>query len=269
MALTTFQISILRLLAERRKTGGESYVAGGVALNQAIGAPRLSRDIDLFHDTNEALAISWARDRDALCTAGFTVEPIRESPAFVEALVERGGEQVLVQWARDSAYRFFPLVQDAILGLTLHPLDLATNKTLALAGRLEPRDWIDVIECHVRLQRLGYLIWAACGKDPGYSPGFLLEEASRQRYAQAELDLLDFDGPPPDAAQLGQRWKQAVAEAKELIDALPPRQAGACVLGADGRIYSGSAADLLRDLSANRILFHQGSIGGVWPTIQS
>lgn len=269
MALPEFQVNVLRTLAERRKAGGESYVAGGVALNQALGAARISRDIDLFHDTDGALAISWAQDRQSLQAAGYSVETIRENMAFVEALVGRNGETVLIQWARDSAYRFFPLMEDAILGLTLHPLDLATNKALALVGRLEPRDWVDMLECHERLQRLGYLLWAACGKDPGYTPDFLLGEAARQRYAQAELDSLHFGGDRPDAAALGHRWKTAVAEARELINALPPTQVGCCVLGLDGQLYSGESDDLQRDLPGGKILFHAGHIGGVWPMIKN
>lgn len=268
MALSKYQVTVLRLLAARRKAGGESYVAGGVALNQTLGTPRVSRDIDLFHDTDEALSVSWAEDRQQLQANGLTVETIRESAAFVEALVRQNEEQVLIQWARDSAYRFFPLVEDAVLGLTLHPLDLATNKVLALAGRLEARDWVDVLECHERLQRLGYLLWAACGKDPGYTPDFLLGEAARQRYTQMELDELAFEGTPPEAATLGQRWKAAVAEAGELITALPPGDVGCCVLGTDGKIYSGSADDLRLDLAADRLLFHAGKINGVWPTIK-
>ena len=62
-----------------------------------------------------------------------------------------------MQWVRDSAFRFFPLVTHEQLGLVLHPFDLATNKVLALVGRLEVRDWIDVIECSRRLQPLGFL----------------------------------------------------------------------------------------------------------------
>ena len=58
--------------------------------------------------------------------------------------VLRGKDSVLIQWARDNAFRFFPLLEDDLLGLTLHPLDLASNKLLALVGRLEPRDWIDL-----------------------------------------------------------------------------------------------------------------------------
>jgi hypothetical protein len=51
---------------------------------------------------------------------------VRERPLYVEAQVSRGGESVLVQWTRDSAFWFFPLVAHEDLGLTLHPFDLAT-----------------------------------------------------------------------------------------------------------------------------------------------
>lgn len=50
MALTPFQRDVCRVIAHQRKRSGESYVAGGVALNEAIGALRRSRDIDLFQD---------------------------------------------------------------------------------------------------------------------------------------------------------------------------------------------------------------------------
>jgi len=42
-----------------------------------------------------------------------------------------------------------------VRALALHPFDLATNKVLALVGRLEVRDWVDVIECDRRLQPFG------------------------------------------------------------------------------------------------------------------
>src|SRR5258706_9530673 len=59
VALTALQRSICQLLAASRLAAGESYVAGGVALNELLHAPRLSHDIDLFHDTDEALARTW------------------------------------------------------------------------------------------------------------------------------------------------------------------------------------------------------------------
>jgi hypothetical protein len=58
MALTTLQRTICRLIARHRISSGESYVAGGAALNEMAFADRLSHDIDLFHDTDAALARS-------------------------------------------------------------------------------------------------------------------------------------------------------------------------------------------------------------------
>ena len=63
MAATSYQCGILKLLAAQRKQRGESYVAGGIALNQLLAAPRLSHDIDLFHSSQEAVAESWDADR--------------------------------------------------------------------------------------------------------------------------------------------------------------------------------------------------------------
>ena len=54
MALTAFQREVCRLLAAHRVASGERDVAGAVGLNELIAAPRISRDIDLFHDTDAA-----------------------------------------------------------------------------------------------------------------------------------------------------------------------------------------------------------------------
>jgi hypothetical protein len=124
---------------ERRRASGESYVASGVALNVALNAQRMSRDLDVFHDTEEAVARSWEEGRRLLDAAGFTVTAVRERPGFVQALVVSSVESLMVEWARDSAFRFFPLVEHDELELALQPFDLATNKVLALIGRAEVR----------------------------------------------------------------------------------------------------------------------------------
>ena len=64
--------------------------------------------------------------------------------SFIRALVLRDTERVLIDWATDSAFRFFPVVADAEVGYRLHTVDAATNQCLALAGRTEVRDVIDV-----------------------------------------------------------------------------------------------------------------------------
>lgn len=269
MALTKLQVDILRLLALRRKRVGESYVAGGIALNQALRAPRRSHDIDLFHDTDQALLESWHADRRALEEAGYAIEILHDTPSFIEAGVAGTDGAVLIQWARDSAFRFFPLIEDDLLGLVLHPFDLATNKVLALVGRMEPRDWVDMVGCHDAIQPLGYLVWAACGKDPGFTPEFMVEAAARQHYPQTEIDLLAFAGPPPSAARLGTAWKIAVAQARKVVGLLPPENVGHCVMDTDGNLYSGDAEHLAIVMSEGKLLFHSGTIGGVWPMLKN
>ena len=95
MAVTPFQSGILRSLADQRRRRGESYVAGGVALNELLAAPRRSRDIDLFHDSETALAATWEADGEALRGLGYTLEVIRLAPSFAEALVARGTDRSL------------------------------------------------------------------------------------------------------------------------------------------------------------------------------
>jgi len=180
--------------------------------------------------------------------------------------VRRGPDSVVLQWVRDSAYRFFPLLEHPELGLVLHPFDLATNKVLALVGRLEARDWVDVVECHDRLQPLGYLAWAACGKDPAFSPLAILEQAGRSaRYSADEVRALAFEGAPPDPAQLSQRFHAALADAHRLIRELPGAEVGKCVLDATGRLFRGDREAVRTALSNNELLFHSGSIRGALP----
>jgi len=76
---------------------------------------------------------------------------------------------------------FFPLLEHPDFGLTLHPFDLATNKTLALIGRAEVRDWVDIISCHTALQAFGLLVWAACAKTLAWGRTLFWSKPGAQR----------------------------------------------------------------------------------------
>lgn len=149
----------------------------------------------------------------------------------------------------------------------LHPFDLATNKVLALAGRLEPRAWVDTIECHKKLQHLGFLVWAACGKDPGVNLDMLLSDAMRHHYSQEELNLLDYVDSAPSASALSILWKEAVASAKKLVDQLPEEHLGECLLSKNNELYNVDSLQIAEELNTGNILFHKGSIRGAWPKI--
>ena len=267
MALSEFQSSILRLLAKNRRTAAGSYVAGGLALNHSIGTPRLSRDIDIFSDSIKAMQTSWKLDYESLVGYGYTVKVIREIRTFIEAEVIKNGERTEIQWGADSAFRFFPLCEDEITGFTLHPIDLAANKLSALVGRTEPRDWIDVIESIKNIQPLVYLLSAACGKDPGFSPTSMLEYIARRRYNQIEIDECIIPAGAYNAAELCCFWREEVCRAREDVLAFPRDKAGTCVLNKDGEPFRGTVEELSVAVNADDVIFHEGRICGAWPKI--
>lgn len=270
MALAGFQLAVCRLIARRRGADGESYVAGGVALGTLGAAPWDSYDLDPLHDTSEAVASSFEGDRALLIEASYTVATTRDRQRFVEAIATRGSESVVLQWTSDSAYRFFPLIEHPDFGLALHPFDLATNKVLALVGRLEPRDWVDVITCHDRIQPLGYLAWAACGKDPGFSPAGILAHAGRSsRYTDVEVASLPFEGASPTAADLSRRWHAMLDEAHDIVRLLPAEHAGCCVQGEEFTLFRGETAALADALKAGTMQCLVGSIRWAWPQIRT
>lgn len=113
-------------------------------------------------------------------------------------------------------------------------------------------------------------MWAACGKDPGLNPGFILEQAARSaRYSRGEYATLAFDGVAPDPASLGATWRGMLNAASELATALPEEFVGCCVMDAAGNLYKGAAADIPAALAADQIVFHAGCIRGAWPTLQT
>jgi hypothetical protein len=267
MALTEQQEVILRLLARNRIENPESYVAGGLAFNYKLDAPRLSRDIDIFHDSNKAMVRSWEMDRDTLVANGFDVKPMRILEYFIEAEVSKDGRRMEVQWGTDSAYRFFPLQPDPVVGFTLHPLDLAANKLSALVGCTEPRDWIDVITAIRELQPFACLLSAACGKDPGFSPTSMLEYVARRHYNQVEIDEKIIPKGSYDAGELCRFWHAAVESTRSVLVDFPRDEVGKIVMTKDGRLFKGDDDALKSALAAGELEFHEGTIGGAWPRI--
>jgi hypothetical protein len=192
MPLTDFQREVLQVIVKNRSES--SHFAGGLVLNATIDSPRFSKDFDFFHDAIEALAEASERDTAALRAAGFEVVPNENYgswdtlTSFRRADVRRGTDIVTLDWAHDTAWRFFPIVNDPVLGWRLHLFDMAVNKALALSGRTETRDYVDILELGRRFS-LEAIVWAACGKDEGFSPLFLLKMMRRfAKTVRGELD---------------------------------------------------------------------------------
>jgi hypothetical protein len=143
MPLDTLQSAVFAALRSRRQP--DSHVAGASALNRDPQSPRYSDDIDFFHDAAAIVDENADADAQVLEAEGFLVS--WESPwaGFRRAWVERDDARIKIEWAYDSAFRFFPVQPDPVLGYRLHDADLAVNKVLAGAGRLVIRDYLDLV----------------------------------------------------------------------------------------------------------------------------
>src|SRR5512140_2736006 len=173
--LTKIQGDILRLLASHRDP--ESYVAGSTPLN--VEAIRYSGDIDVFHDREERVAQAAAEDASVLETHGYELQWQRREPAIYTVIASRSDEVTKLDWVADSDYRFFPTIRDEMFGYVLHPIDLATNKAMAAAGRSVVRDRVDLVTIHETILPLGAVIWAAVEKAPGFTPEGVIAEIRR------------------------------------------------------------------------------------------
>jgi hypothetical protein len=156
-----------------------------------------------------------------------------------------------------------PPVRDEVGGYLLHDVDLAVNKTLALAGRDEARDFVDILDIHDRILPLGALCWAAAGKDPGFTPLSLLELLKRRgRHRPEDFGRLMLAQPwDPIAAK--RRWLEALEEAEAFTRNRPADEVGCLYYHlADGRFVMPGPAT---DLKPAGMVPHYGSPGGVLP----
>lgn len=256
MPLSSFQSRVLRLLAAHRSS--ESFVAGATPLTRE--GSRISKDIDVFHDRENAMFEAVQADTATLEQAGFTIEWIRRSPGTFTAIVRDGDEGTLLEWVVDSAYRFFPAMRDDLFGYVLHPADIATNKALAAAGRREPRDVVDLLAIHQRYLPLGAVVWAACAKDLGFSPEGLIAEIRRNaRYQQADYDRLENE-TPIDAAATSRALHAALDAADAFVRLMPGGQEGLLFLDESGHPVQPDP-ERLESYTA-----HGGEERGHWPS---
>ncbi len=207
------------------------------------------------------------RDVANLCESGFQIEKISRAgeweheSTFRKAKVSRGNEVVEIDWAADSAFRFFPIERDANLGWRLHRFDIATNKALALSARTETRDYVDIVELH-KIFPLAAICWAAPGKDPGFTPCSLLQLMKRfAKINPTELDKIKARDLDPIALKTARIEMSVSAEAQmsRVADQQPDLPIGVAFVDPSGK--PGWIGD---DPSLHP---HAPSIRGCWPRV--
>jgi hypothetical protein len=254
--LSKVQTDILRLLAAQRSP--ENYVAGASPLIR--NAPRMSDDIDIYHDRAEQVAATAAADTEILTAAGYSVSWLRQMPLMYTAEVTREGASTRLEWVSDSDYRFFPTVRDETFGYLLHPVDLAMNKVMAAAGRRELRDIVDLVTIHERIVPLGAVICAAVEKSPGFTPESLVAEIRRSAATHSAPEWQSLETSEPlDPKDITARLRAALDQAEAFVARMPTDKLGLLFLDDSGRAVQPDP-NRLGDYQA-----HAGHRRGQWP----
>jgi len=174
--LTPGQISVLKTFA-KLPDSDRFFLTGGTALAEFYLGHRRSFDLDLF-TSEEGLILPFSHVFErGLKGAGLQVQIVRRLATFVEFTVKAADEEVRVQLAYDSPFRFRP-PEETPLGKVNDFQDLAVDKLLAFFGRAEPRDAVDLFFL-LKVVSLEELMGLASQKDSGFDPYWLARAFQR------------------------------------------------------------------------------------------
>jgi hypothetical protein len=107
------------------------------------------------------------------------------------------------------------------------------------------------------------MIWAACGKDEGYTPSLILDLTNRHaRYQESDLKGENLVRPV-DLKELKAQWIAARERAEALFARLPADELGCLYLDPGYRPVTPDPVSP----DFPHLVRHRGSVGGAWPGI--
>ena len=246
MPLTRLQHMVAEVLRPFRDE--HNFVAGGVSLNQRW--PRLSDDMDIFHDRRNQLPNQVEPELRALRDTGFSVEITTEDEWMVEAIVRKFGFETRVQWMDEpeTCRRFFPALIDDELGFRLHQADVAVNKVLCASRRREARDAVDIATIVHHYAPLGPLVWAAGAKETAESPLQLVQNIRTNAFSFSDEEIRTVrmdDGQTMTRNQLRENIAHALGAARRYCEEVaPPNYLGCLFVDENDKPVEADAAAL-------------------------
>ncbi len=193
------------------------YLTGGTALSAIFLKHRRSNDLDFFTHIEELILPLSQKLEASLIKEGFKVERLRAFHSFVELSVSSDNDSTVVHFALDSPFRFEkPSDFDQIPGVKVDSLiDIATNKLLALFGRAELRDFIDVYFLVKEHFNKIELIEKAAQKDPGFDLywfGVAIERISDFTDDSPDLHLLARSCTMEELRGFFSNWRKDISK---------------------------------------------------------
>lgn len=191
--LSPLQQRVLETIRDLPQAEGFA-LAGGAALIVTGVVARATNDLDFFAQTPDEVTGLVPALEAALDRAGFRAERVHEATGFVRLQVIGDGDTTLVDLSYDA--RLQPAV-DGPIGTILSRDELAADKTLAVFGRAEARDFID-LHALAANYTLGELMRLASTKDPGFELATFYEALGsfgrhpRETFGLSEQDYEDL-----------------------------------------------------------------------------
>jgi hypothetical protein len=201
--LTPLQEEVAAVIAALEEAK-DFALAGGAALIMREQIERGTRDLDFFGLTAAAVDRLVPAAEQALRSAGFDVERVISGTGFARLVVQGLGEQTEVDLAADARLFAAELGQAGIPLLTSE--ELAVDKVLAVFGRAEARDFIDLMALERQFD-LGRLFTLAAEKDRGFDPKVFADMVGRvTRLSRAEFPI--DDDAYEKLQQVVARWRE-------------------------------------------------------------
>jgi hypothetical protein len=150
---------------------------------------RTTHDLDFFAPPGGSVTGAFVRLQQALVANGYSFDVIRSSPSFVRLVVNAPDRtQVLVDLGQDHRLGEPEVVPG---GRTLSLVDLAADKLLAVFGRAEARDFVDVFHLARGLGIAAMQAWGR-SKDPGMDDYMLATALGVMgRYPRTDFEVDD------------------------------------------------------------------------------
>ena len=147
-------------------------LSGGAALSGLHLHHRLSRDIDLFCDSRDAVRLVTQTAKEIATGNGGSLVLVRDGGSFVRAQLTLGAHSLELDVAHEPSEPLQP--RDTVDGITVDSLtDMHANKITCLLSRTEPRDLVDLYF----LDKIGLstedALPSALAKDAGVDPAIL------------------------------------------------------------------------------------------------
>lgn len=214
--LTNLQKKILFLFSKIHDKEA-FYLTGGTALSEFFLQHRRSNDLDFFTHVEELVLPFGQKLEESLRKEALKVERLRGFHSFMELSVSSENDSTVIHFALDSPFRFEqPSDLKEIPGIKIDSLiDISTNKLLALFGRAELRDFLDVYFLIKERYTKDELIEKSAQKDLGfdlYWLGVAMERIKEFSEDSPDLHLLTRPCTMRELHEFYSVWRKEISE---------------------------------------------------------